>query len=105
MNRLSAEKALATARTRLLAEQLPQPERDELLAEWGKMLDDCGYARSVGAEELILLDYRERVEARLASKLVHLPLEFTRPPEPDCCCGDGCSTCRRSSPRGGPWRH
>jgi hypothetical protein len=74
---LQAEKALAAARTRILAERLPAPARDELIAAWTEMLEDMAEARSEGAAELVLLDFRSGVEARLAARLAPTPIERT----------------------------
>jgi hypothetical protein len=76
---LAAEKALCAARTQILAERLPAPARDELIASWTEMLEEMAEARSEGAAELVLLDFRSGVEARLAAKLAHTPIERTAP--------------------------
>ena len=73
MTSLAAETALAAARTRMLAEQVPLAERDELIADWSKTLEAMDEARSAGAAELILIAYRERIERRLAATRRHSP--------------------------------
>lgn len=45
-----------------------------LIAEWEDMLADLEEARSTGAAELILLDYRQGIDARLAARILHSPL-------------------------------
>ena len=47
--------------------------RDELIEEWGQMLDEMDEARSTGAAELILIAYREGIERRLAATRRHSP--------------------------------
>jgi hypothetical protein len=51
----------------MVAESLPIADRDRLIAEWGETLDQMDAARSVGAAELVLIEYRERIERRLAA--------------------------------------
>ena len=62
---LNAELALAAARTRMLAEGVGDAERDELIEAWGQLLDDMDEARSEGAREVALVEYRAGVEKRL----------------------------------------
>lgn len=73
---LRANIALAAARTRLLAEQLPDEHRDKLLIAWGEALDEIGGASTARAAERALSIYRDGVEARLGGVLAHLRWRF-----------------------------
>ena len=59
---LAAEKARAAARCRELAERLTQADRDDLIRAWTRTLDEADAARSDGAAERVLTDFREAAE-------------------------------------------
>ena len=56
--------ALAAARTRILAERVPD-ERDELIGAWAGVLDEIETASTAKEAEAALLSYRQGVEERL----------------------------------------
>lgn len=64
---LAAEKALAAARCRLLAERLTEADRDELIRSWTHALDEADAARSDAAAELVVIEFRDEIEARLSA--------------------------------------
>jgi hypothetical protein len=72
---LAAERALAAARCRMLADRLPEAERDDLVRLWTRTLDQVDAARSEGAAELLLIQFREDIEARPEATRPHVPLE------------------------------
>jgi len=75
MPSLRYEIAHAARRARALNAQLPERLRLDLAAEWSILEDEIDAARSEGAAELALIEWRERVEGRLSTRLLHAPLE------------------------------
>jgi hypothetical protein len=59
----------------MLADRLPEGEREELIREWMGLLDQLDEARSEGAAQLILFDFRQKVEARLATARAGVAIE------------------------------
>jgi hypothetical protein len=59
-----ADLALCAARTRQLAERLSDRDRDQLIAEWGELIDELDSHRTNA--EVTLVDFRARIEERLA---------------------------------------
>jgi len=77
---LRPELALAAARTRLLAERLPDLLRDELIAEWLGLLERIEDEPSDAAAVERVLAWREqRVEPRLADYRRRMPIEEVSP--------------------------
>lgn len=62
----NADLALAAARTRILGEQLDDAERDKLIEEWSRLLDELDNPRA--SRELTLADYRAEIERRLTAE-------------------------------------
>lgn len=75
MTSLRYELAHAARRTRALNEQLPENLRLDLAAEWSKLEAELDRARSQGARELALVEWRHDVEGRLSTRLLHAPIE------------------------------
>ena len=63
---LRADLALAAYRTRLLAEQVDDPARDDLIEKWGQLLDRMDDAAPIEADS-ILAAYRSEIESRLTA--------------------------------------
>jgi hypothetical protein len=61
-----ADLALTASRTRLLAENLGDSERDALIAEWGHLIDAIEDARPADADSA-LTAYRTSLDERLAT--------------------------------------
>jgi hypothetical protein len=61
----AADLALAAARTRDLADRLDDDARTTLIEAWGGLLEG---ARSAGAAELALIEFRAKVENQLAAR-------------------------------------
>jgi hypothetical protein len=60
----NSDLALAASRTRLVAEYLSGPERDELIAEWGRLVDETEDAPPADADSA-LAAYRASLDERL----------------------------------------
>ena len=75
MPSVAAELALAAARVRLLAEQLPEERRPGIAKRWGELLDELEDTRSDGGKVLVILAWRSEIEGELCGALVNAPLE------------------------------
>jgi hypothetical protein len=68
----STELAAAARRVRALAEQLPEHQRPDVVAEWSDLIDQLD-GKSDHAAKAIIAGWLERIELRLASTLVNAP--------------------------------
>lgn len=68
----STELAAAARRVRALAEQLPEQQRPDVVAEWSELIAQLE-DKSDRAAKTIIAGWLERMETRLASALVNAP--------------------------------
>lgn len=72
---LNTELAAAARWVRAAAERIPEDQRPDIAREWGQLMSDVDDARSEGAGELIVIQWRQDMGERLSTKLAHSPLE------------------------------
>jgi hypothetical protein len=58
-----------------LVEVLPEHCPPTIVADWADLLEEIDAARSLGAAELALIDFRSSVEARLDGRLPRVAIE------------------------------
>lgn len=70
-----AELAAAARWVKAAAERLPVEHRPDIAADFGALMDTLEDCRSDGSKELAIIEWRAEMAERLATGLVHAPLE------------------------------
>jgi hypothetical protein len=74
MMSLNAELALASRAMNAWNDRLPPNHKLDLEAKWNTLVDQVNAARSDGVARIIVIEWRQRVRERCATRLAHAPM-------------------------------